>query len=73
MEAFILVGVNKTCAVVTSLKSEGFNYIATEPRSFAGFKVMHLVINHGVMPALKIRCPTSRKQSYAHIQHLTPL
>jgi hypothetical protein len=40
MEAFVLVGVDNTCDIVTSLKSEGSNYIATEARSLAGLKVM---------------------------------
>ena len=41
MKVFVLVGVDKTCAVVTSLKSEGINNFATEARSLAGLKVIY--------------------------------
>jgi len=39
-KASVFVGVDKTCAVVTSLKTVGINYFTTEARSLAGFKVM---------------------------------
>ena len=40
MIAFVLTGVDVTCAVITSLKSEGIKFLATEARSLLGFKVM---------------------------------